>query len=142
MGGKAGVRTEYQPPAPVLALIQPFLDTNPDFFTKSKTRKGAMLPSDSPAHPAPPVARKGLVDSDETNKEGNMPIAENDISWSLKKAKEIALRDGLDLNGDQRLEFALYIHNQLFDKQLDKAGFLMGMLELVNKAIEINSSGK
>lgn len=39
-GGPGGVLTEYQPPAAVLALIQAFLEANPDFFTKSKNRKG------------------------------------------------------------------------------------------------------
>lgn len=37
-GGKGGMRTEYQPPADVLALIRSFLQVNPDFFAKSKTR--------------------------------------------------------------------------------------------------------
>jgi hypothetical protein len=36
MGGKAGMRTEYQPPPPVLALIQSFLEANPDFLNKRK----------------------------------------------------------------------------------------------------------
>ncbi|MDO9053805.1 MAG: hypothetical protein Q8K43_10525 [Sulfurimicrobium sp.] len=39
-GGPGGVLTEYQPPAEVLALIQPFLEANPDFFEKGKSRKG------------------------------------------------------------------------------------------------------
>lgn len=37
-GGKGGMRTEYQPPADVLALIQSFLAANPEFFAKSGTR--------------------------------------------------------------------------------------------------------
>lgn len=37
-GGAGGMRTEYQPPADVLALIQPFLAANPEFFAKSGTR--------------------------------------------------------------------------------------------------------
>jgi hypothetical protein len=37
-GGPGGIRTEYQPPADVLALIHSFLTANPDFFAKSKTR--------------------------------------------------------------------------------------------------------
>lgn len=42
-GGKGGIRTEYQPPAAVLVLIQSFLVANPDFFAKSKTRTKADL---------------------------------------------------------------------------------------------------
>jgi len=42
-GGPGGIRTEYQPPAAVLALIQSFLAVNPDFFAKSKTRTKADL---------------------------------------------------------------------------------------------------
>lgn len=38
MGGKKGMRTEYQPPADVLALIHPFIEANPDFL-KSKREK-------------------------------------------------------------------------------------------------------
>jgi len=41
MGGKKGMRTEYQPPANVLALIQPFLEANPGFF---KPRQGKRIP--------------------------------------------------------------------------------------------------
>jgi hypothetical protein len=37
-GGPGGILTEYQPPADILALIHPFLQANPDFFAKSKTR--------------------------------------------------------------------------------------------------------
>lgn len=37
-GGKGGMRTEYQPPATVLPLIQSFLAANPEFFAKSGTR--------------------------------------------------------------------------------------------------------
>lgn len=43
MGGKKGIRTEYQPPTNVLALIHTFLVTNPNFFAKSKTRTKADL---------------------------------------------------------------------------------------------------
>lgn len=39
------MRTEYRPPTPVLALIQSFLDTNPEFFMKSKTRTKVDLAS-------------------------------------------------------------------------------------------------
>lgn len=35
-GGAGGVRTEYQPPADMLALIHSFLETNPDFFKKKR----------------------------------------------------------------------------------------------------------
>lgn len=44
-GGPGGMRTEYQPPADVLALIQPFLQANPDFFSGNKSRPGATAPS-------------------------------------------------------------------------------------------------
>lgn len=44
-GGKDGVRTEYQPPTTVLALIHAFLSVNPDFFNKSKSRTKAELPN-------------------------------------------------------------------------------------------------
>ncbi|MDP1896796.1 MAG: hypothetical protein Q8K43_02810 [Sulfurimicrobium sp.] len=44
-GGPGGILTEYQPPTPVLALIHSFLDANPEFFTKSKTRTKADLAS-------------------------------------------------------------------------------------------------
>ena len=44
-GGPGGILTEYQPPAPVLALIHSFLDANPEFFMKSKTRTKADLAS-------------------------------------------------------------------------------------------------
>lgn len=37
-GGPGGVLTEYQPPVNILVLIHPFLQENPDFFGKSKTR--------------------------------------------------------------------------------------------------------
>jgi hypothetical protein len=37
-GGKSGMRTEYLPPADILALIHPFLQENPDFFGKNKAR--------------------------------------------------------------------------------------------------------
>lgn len=42
-GGKGGIRTEYHPPSTVLALIQSFLASNPDFFAKSKTHTKADL---------------------------------------------------------------------------------------------------
>lgn len=39
-GGKGGIRTEYQPPANVLALIHAFLQANPNFFEdKRKARR-------------------------------------------------------------------------------------------------------
>lgn len=44
-GGPGGIRTEYQPPTAVLALIRSFLADNPDFFSKSKTRTRADLAS-------------------------------------------------------------------------------------------------
>lgn len=37
------MRTEYQPPADILARIQLYLQANPDFFKKSKTRTSADL---------------------------------------------------------------------------------------------------
>lgn len=37
-GGPGGLRTEYQPPADVLAQIHAFLEVNPDFFGKDKRR--------------------------------------------------------------------------------------------------------
>lgn len=43
------MRTEYQPPADVLALIHAFLEANPDFFGKDKRR------ATQPAQPRPPV---------------------------------------------------------------------------------------
>lgn len=43
MGGKKGMRTEYQPPEPVLSLIQSYLAEHPDFFAKSKARTRADL---------------------------------------------------------------------------------------------------
>lgn len=42
-GGPGGIRTEYQPPANVLVLIQSYLAANPEFFAKSKTRTKADL---------------------------------------------------------------------------------------------------
>lgn len=45
MGGKKGIRTEYQPPAAVLALIHSFLADNPEFFSKSKSRTRTDLAS-------------------------------------------------------------------------------------------------
>ncbi len=46
MGGKHGMRTEYQPPADILALIQAFLQAHPDFFkpVKAHTRAGQQSP--------------------------------------------------------------------------------------------------
>ncbi len=35
-GGKGGLKTEYQPPKPILDLIKKFLEENPDFFEKEK----------------------------------------------------------------------------------------------------------
>lgn len=46
-GGPGGIRTEYQPPAKVLALIQQFLAANPEFFAKSRTRTKADLAKNS-----------------------------------------------------------------------------------------------
>lgn len=43
MGGKKGIRTEYQPPTDVLALINAFLADNPGFFFKMKTSKAERL---------------------------------------------------------------------------------------------------
>jgi len=45
MGGKRGMRTEYQPPAEVLALIQSYLHDHPDFFPPPKKRTRAELAS-------------------------------------------------------------------------------------------------
>ena len=53
MGGKKGKRTEYQPPADVLALIQAFLEENPDFFGKDKRRPAGTG--------APPPVKAGIV---------------------------------------------------------------------------------
>lgn len=52
MGGKGGFRTEYQPPAEVLAAIHAFLEANPDFFGKDKTR-ASRAPAVSQPAPTP-----------------------------------------------------------------------------------------
>lgn len=49
-GGKSGMRTEYQPPADVLATIHTFLEVNPDFFGKEKGRT-AQQPAISREYP-------------------------------------------------------------------------------------------
>jgi phage repressor protein C with HTH and peptisase S24 domain len=49
-GGKGGMRTEYQPPADVLAQIHAFLDANPDFFGKEK---GSRNPQPAVIHKYP-----------------------------------------------------------------------------------------
>lgn len=36
-GGKGGIKTEYQPPSNVLAIIHNYLKDNPDFFEKNKS---------------------------------------------------------------------------------------------------------
>lgn len=46
-GGPGGMRTEYQPPAAVRALIHPFLEANPEFF---KPKRGKV--ADTPKAPA------------------------------------------------------------------------------------------
>lgn len=50
MGGEGGMRTEYQPPAEVLALIHAFLAANPDFFGKDKARAVKPAAAPVPAH--------------------------------------------------------------------------------------------
>lgn len=52
-GGKGGIRTEYQPPAEVLALIHGFLKDNPDFFGMDKRRAGRPPAPQPGAAPAP-----------------------------------------------------------------------------------------
>ena len=51
-GGPGGIRTEYQPPTDVLALIQSFLAENPEFFAKSKTRARADQEKPASSNPA------------------------------------------------------------------------------------------
>jgi len=41
MGGKKGVRTEYQPPADVLLQVRAFLEANPEFFKTKRKAKAA-----------------------------------------------------------------------------------------------------
>lgn len=50
-GGPGGMRTEYQPPADVLTLIQSFLEANPEFFKKKrgKVADAPKAPASSPA---------------------------------------------------------------------------------------------
>lgn len=46
-GGPGGLRTEYQPPADVLALIHTFLQQNPEFFGKERlaSRRAKAVPA-------------------------------------------------------------------------------------------------
>lgn len=70
-GGPGGILTEYQPPTPVLALIQQFLDANPDFFEKSKSRKTSfIIPVRSEEEKAAAALRmKALFDADRIESE-------------------------------------------------------------------------
>lgn len=61
MGGKKGMRTEYQPPAAVLALIQSFLSANPDFFAKKHRPRGE-LPAAAPVRQPVVVTEEDYID--------------------------------------------------------------------------------
>ena len=107
-GGKGGMRTEYQPPAPVLALIQSFLDANPDFFAKSKTRTKADLAAiskevlgDEPRQPIPPHM--------------------DDVFKRLKDATDTAIKVGKELNYDSPAWIRL-IQELIFSHGLTEAG--------------------
>jgi len=107
-GGKSGMRTEYQPPAPVLALIQSFLDANPDFFAKSKTRTKADLAAiskevlgDEPRQPIPPHM--------------------DDVFKRLKDATDTAIKVGKELNYDSPAWIRL-IQELIFSHGLTEAG--------------------
>lgn len=54
-GGKGGMRTEYQPPAAVLALIYPFLEANPEFLKPQRGKavaRSLAQDAQSPEHVA------------------------------------------------------------------------------------------
>lgn len=50
-GGAGGMRTDYQPPADVLAQINAFLALNPDFFDRSKKSGGDRSYQANPVEP-------------------------------------------------------------------------------------------
>lgn len=56
MGGKKGMRTEYQPPANVLALIGQFLASNPDFFKKKRGKAAEGEPTQPDKYVMVPAA--------------------------------------------------------------------------------------
>jgi len=56
-GGPGGILTEYQPPTDVLALIQSFLDDNPEFFKKKRGKPFTSRPIKFSEH----VAKQPVV---------------------------------------------------------------------------------
>lgn len=108
-GGKDGIRTEYQPPASVLALIHKFLSVNPDFFNKSKSRTKANLtsifkqiPGDCPSQHDDAVFRRLSDATQAVIRVSNAVDFETPMIWTYL-IQELMFAHGLNETGARRI---------------------------------------
>lgn len=111
-GGPGGMRTEYQPPAAVLALIQSFLDDNPEFF---KPKRGKV--TDAPKAPASsPAANKAQTLSMYRVQESVEPQGEIDeyvLSGCLDACSAVHGEEFTKLGVTQQIGYAVDLYNLL-----------------------------
>lgn len=61
-GGPGGIRTEYQPPAAVLALIHSFLEVNPEFFKETRSKAFTSNPAQDGQSPGNHVTKQQMAE--------------------------------------------------------------------------------
>lgn len=120
-GGPGGMRTEYQPPAAVLALIHTFLDANPDFFGKAKRRTAPpAAPPDYPkGHSPDPLVtgsgkQSGIKLQDRMHPQaaaGALDLVR--LRLALTLAEDAARATGQPMSLDQKADLVLTFYQRL-----------------------------
>lgn len=111
-GGPGGMRTEYQPPTDVLALIQSFLVENPEFF-KLKRSKVAGTPkasaSPASANKAPALSMYRVQEPGDSHGE----IDEYVLSGCLDACSAVHGEEFTKLGVTQQIGYAVDLYNLL-----------------------------
>lgn len=111
-GGPGGILTEYQPPADVLALIQSFLDDNPEFFKKKRGKV-----ADTPEAPASaePVIKAQSLSMYRVQEPGNPHGEFNEfiLSGCLSACNVVHGEEFAKLSTAQQLGYAVDFYNLL-----------------------------